>query len=267
MESLNGFNKVIIKLLIDGGEMKPGPAIAQQLGPKGINIGKVISYINDATKSFKGMKVPVELDVDEKTKDFSVKTFSPPTSELIKSELKLEKGSAKISEIKVGNASIEDIIKIAKIKHTNMLEKDLKKAVKSVLGTAASVGILVENNNPVAIVQEVEQGKFDKEITAEKTETTTEKRNALQKYFTDLKSAQEAKAAAAAALEEAAKAAAEAAAKPVAGAAPAATAATGDKKIDAKVAAVPAAAGKAPATAKSSSTPAKAASKPAAKKK
>src|SRR3989344_3766076 len=255
---------MIIKLLIDGGEMKPGPAIAQQLGPKGVNIGKVISHINDATKGFKGMKVPVELDVDEKTKEFSVKTFSPPTSELIKNELKIEKGSAKISQTKVGNASIEDIIKIAKIKHANMLEKDIKKAVKSILGTAASVGILVENNNPVAIVQQVEQGKFDKEIHAEKTETTLEKRKMLNQYFLDLKYAQEAKAAAAAALEEAAKAAAEASAKPAAGAAPAATAAAG--KTDAKAAA-PAAAGKAAPAAKAGAAPAKAAAKPAAKKK
>ena len=75
---------MIIKLLIDGGNMKPGPAIAQQLGPMGINMGKVISDVNTATKEFNGMKVPVELNVDEKTKEFTIKTSSPPTSELLK---------------------------------------------------------------------------------------------------------------------------------------------------------------------------------------
>lgn len=95
-----------IKLLIDGGDMKPGPAIAQQLGPMGINMGQVISKVNEATKEFKGMKVPVDLDVDEKTKDFTVKTSSPPTSELIKKELGLEKGTTDHRNIKVGNASI-----------------------------------------------------------------------------------------------------------------------------------------------------------------
>ena len=93
-----------IKLLIDGGDMKPGPTVAQQLGPMGINLGKVISDINNATKEFKGIKVPVELIVDKKTKEFTIKTFSPPTSELLKKELKLEKGSAKINEQKIGNA-------------------------------------------------------------------------------------------------------------------------------------------------------------------
>ena len=85
---------MIIKLLIDGGDMKPGPAIAQQLGPMGINIGKVISDVNTATKEFKGVKVPVELDVNEKTKSFVVRVSSPPTSELLKKELNLEKGTA-----------------------------------------------------------------------------------------------------------------------------------------------------------------------------
>ena len=162
---------VKINLLIDGGNMKPGPAVAQQLGPMGINMGKVISDVNEATSEFKGMKVPVELDIDEKTKDFTIHTSSPPTSELLKKELNLEKGSDKHAEVKVGNASIEDMIKIAKIKMGNMLDRSLKAAVKSVLGTSASVGILVENENPNDLMQEVDEGKFDSEINEGKTET------------------------------------------------------------------------------------------------
>lgn len=180
-----------IKLLIEGGDMKPGPAIAQQLGPMGINMGKVISDVNGATKEFKGMKVPVELDIDEKTKDFTVYASSPPTSELLKKELNLEKGSNKHEEIKVGNASIEDVIKIAKIKHPSMLDKDLKTAVKTVLGTCASVGILVENRNPNELIEDITSGKFDKEIQEEKTETSPEKRKQLDKHFKDVKAEQE----------------------------------------------------------------------------
>ena len=193
-----------IKLLIDGGDMKPGPSIAQQLGPMGINIGKVISDVNQVTKEFKGMKVPVELDVNEKTKAFSVHAFSPPTSELLKKEFSLEKGSQKISEFRVGNASIEDVIKIAKIKHSNMLEKDLKAAVKSVLGTCLSMGILVENTNPKEIVQEINLGKFSEEISQGLTETSTEKRKNLEEFFKKIKS-EEARIAAEKAAAEAAK--------------------------------------------------------------
>lgn len=195
-----------IKLLIEGGDMKPGPSIAQQLGPMGVNIGKVISEVNQVTKEFKGMKVPVELDVNEKTKEFDVHAFSPPTSELLKKEFSLEKGSQKISEFKVGNASIEDVIKIAKIKHPNMLEKDLKAAVKSVLGTCLSMGILVENINPKEIVQEINLGKFSEEISQGLTETFPEKRKNLEEFFKKIKS-EEARIATEKAAAEAAKAA------------------------------------------------------------
>ena len=70
-----------IKLLAEGGAMKPGPALSQQLGPLGVNISQVIEKVNEATVNFKGIKVPVELDVNTKTKKFEIKVFSPPVSE------------------------------------------------------------------------------------------------------------------------------------------------------------------------------------------
>lgn len=180
-----------IKLLIDGGSMKPGPAIAQQLGPLGINMGKVISDVNSATSDFKGMKVPVELNINEKTKSFTIKTFSPPTSELLKKELNLEKGTADHKKAKVGNASIEEVIKVAKIKFPDMLQKEFKSAVKSVLGTCKSIGILVENQEVNDINKDVEAGKFDSEIKSQKIETSPEKRNELNNYFESIKKKQE----------------------------------------------------------------------------
>ena len=53
-----------IKLLVDAGGMKPGPALSQKLGPTGINVNQVIQKVNDATKKFEGIKVPVELEID-----------------------------------------------------------------------------------------------------------------------------------------------------------------------------------------------------------
>ena len=105
-----------IKLLVEGGSMQPGPALSQKLGPAGINIGDVISKVNDSTKSFKGIKVPVELEVDTGTKKFDIKVFSPPVSELLKKELGIEKGSGMQKKQYIGNASIEQIISIAKTK-------------------------------------------------------------------------------------------------------------------------------------------------------
>lgn len=180
-----------IKLLVEGGEMKPGPVLSQKLGPVGIPLNQVIQKVNDATKDFKGIKVPVELEVNPTTKTFEVQVFSPPTSELLKKELGLEKGSGEQKKIKVANASIEQIISIAKTKSPNLLSKNLKAAVKMVLGSCVSLGILVENKHPKEIEVEINQGKYDSEITQEKTETSEEKRKILDEYFTKIKTEQE----------------------------------------------------------------------------
>jgi len=203
-----------IKLLVDGGNMQPGPAIAQKLGPLGINMGKVISDINTATRDFQGMKLPVELDINEKTKEFTVKTFSPPTSELLKKELGFEKGSEDHKKVKVGNASIEDVIKITKVKYSEMLQREFKSAVKSILGTCASIGILVENEDPNELIQKIDKGEFEKEINEQLSETSPEKRKKIQDFFDKIKSEQEAAIAIEkAAAEEAEKAKTEEAAK------------------------------------------------------
>jgi len=201
-----------IKLLVEGGQMTPNPALSQKLGPMGINIGQVISKVNSATANFKGLKVPVELSVDAKTKNFDVKVFSPPTSELIKKELGLQKGSGEQKKVQIGNLSIEQVISVAKTKIQNLLCKDLKAAVKSVVGTCVSLGVLVENKPASQVGFDIDEGKYDKEIKSEKTETSSEKRKALDSYFSEINSKQlQAKKAADAA--EAAKAEEAAAAK------------------------------------------------------
>lgn len=216
-----------IKLLVEGGEMKPGPALSQQLGPAGINIGQVISKINEATKNFKGLKVPVILNVNTKTKQFDIQISSPPVSGLIKKQLGISIGSGEQKKLYAGNASIEDIIFVASTKLPNMLCKTLKSAVKTVAGTCVSLGVLIENKSAVEIVNEIAEGKFDKEIKEEKIETSPEKRKQLNAYFNELRSAQEKQKKAEEAAAEAEKAAAAAAATTTASATPGApTAAT-----------------------------------------
>jgi large subunit ribosomal protein L11 len=113
-----------VKLIVEGGDMKPGPAVAQQLGPMGVNLGKVISDVNTATSGFKGLKVPVEIDVNAKTKEFSIEVLSPPVSELIKKELGIEKGSGKQAEFKAGNIAFERLVDIARTKMPGLLAKE-----------------------------------------------------------------------------------------------------------------------------------------------
>lgn len=181
-----------IKILAEGGSMAPGPALSQKLGPAGINIGQVIQKVNEATKDFKGLKVPVELDVNPTTKAFEVKVFSPPVSELLKKELGIEKGSGAQEKIKAANASIEQIIKVAKTKMQNMLSRDLKAAVKTVVGTCGTLGILIESKSPFDIEVEIDEGKYDREINGGITETPQEKKEELSKFFSEIKAKQDA---------------------------------------------------------------------------
>jgi large subunit ribosomal protein L11 len=208
---------MIIKLLVDGGAMKPGPALSQKLGPLGIPVNNVISKVNEATKSFDGIQVPVELNVDAGTREFEIKVFSPPVSGLLKKELKIEKGSGAQKKVRVANASIEQIISLAKTKFPNLLCKDFKSAVKTIAGTCVSLGILIENKPAAEVEQEIVDGKYDKEINSERTETSPEKRKELDEYFSKIKKEQDKIIQ----QEQAAKAAAETAATVTTPAAPA----------------------------------------------
>lgn len=180
-----------IKLLVEGGEMKPGPALSQKIGPLGLNLGKIISDVNKATSDFKGIKVPVILDIDTKTKNFTVKTLTPPASELLKKELSLEKGSPMPNKIKVANIAIETIIKVAKIKHQDMLTESFKAAVKSVLGSCVSLGILVESKDPKEVTEEVDKGIYDELINKGIDTVSEEKAAKLTSDFEQVKKAQE----------------------------------------------------------------------------
>lgn len=196
-----------IKILTEGGAMKPGPALSQKLGPLGINISQVIQRVNEATSAFTGLKVPVELDVNPKTKNFEIRIFSPPVAELLKKELGIQKGSGAHKKLQVANASIEQIILIAKTKSGNLLSKDLKSAVKTVVGTCNSLGILIDNKSPKIVEEEIEEGKYNKEIKEGRTETPPEKKAKLKEFFDALSSKQQKElkaeeAAAAAASEE-----------------------------------------------------------------
>ena len=182
-----------VKLLVEAGDMKPGPALSQKLGPMGINVNQVMQRVNEATKDFKGLKVPVELDIDASTKEFDIEVFSPPVSELLKKELGVEKGSGVQKKLYGGKLSIEQIIAISKTKLPNLLSKDLKSAVKTIIGTCASLGVLIESKLATEVEREIVEGKYDKEISKEKTETPAEKKAELDKYFEEIKEEQELK--------------------------------------------------------------------------
>lgn len=182
---------MIIKLLVDAGDMKPGPSIGQQLGPLGINIGKVISEVNKATSNFKGIKVPVSLDINTKTKDFTVEVGTPPVAELLKKESGIEKASGQPHKIKVANLALEQIVKIAQTKEKGMLTKDFKSAVKTVLGSCVSLGILVEGKSASEIIRHIDKTEFKEIIEKQKSEFPAEKKAKLDEEFEKIKAEQE----------------------------------------------------------------------------
>ncbi len=151
----------VLKVLVDGGKASAGPPLGPALGPMGVNIMEVINAINEKTKQFEGMKVPVTLTVDASTKDFEVEVGTPPTSALILKELGVEKGSGDPTRTKVGNLTIEQVKKVAEMKRSSMLGKKVKERVLEIIGSCVSVGVTVEGKDPKDMQKEIKDGVFD----------------------------------------------------------------------------------------------------------
>jgi len=154
-----------IKALVDGGKASAGPPLGPALGPLGVNIMQVINTINEKTKNFVGMKVPVKVIVDPKTKNFEIEVGTPPAASLILNELGSEKGSGAPSTHKIGNLSIDQAIKVAKMKDQNLLGKDLKQKTKEIIGTCVSIGVNVEGKKPQEIQKSIDNGDFDEKFS------------------------------------------------------------------------------------------------------
>jgi large subunit ribosomal protein L11 len=172
--------KQSIDALVEGGKATAAPPLGPALGPLGVNIGQVVAEINKKTESFKGMQVPVKVIVDSDTKEFDIEVGTPPASALIKKEAGVAKGAGNPLAEKVADILIEQTIKIAKMKENDMLGKDLKQKVKEVCGTCQSMGILVEGKPANETIVDINAGKFDKEITEEKTELSEEEKRKLE---------------------------------------------------------------------------------------
>jgi large subunit ribosomal protein L11 len=160
--------KKVIDALVSGGQATAGPPLGPALGPLGVNVLAIVNKINEITKSYAGMKVPVKITVDTETKEFEVSVGTPTTSALIVSELGVEKGSGAPNTEKIGNLSMSQIVKIAKLKHSELLARNLKYAAKEVLGSCVSMGVTVEEKDPREIQKEINEGKHDALLTKEK---------------------------------------------------------------------------------------------------
>jgi len=150
-----------VEALVEGGKASAGPPLGPALGPIGVNIMNIINTINDKTKSFEGMKVPVKIIIDTKTKDFEIEVGTPPAASLILNEIGAEKGSGAPSTHKIGNLTIDQAIKIAKMKYDNLLGKELKQKTKEIIGTCVTMGVTVEGKKPQETQKDIGKGEYD----------------------------------------------------------------------------------------------------------
>ena len=131
-----------LKLRIPGGKATAGPPVGSTLGQWGLNMMDFINPFNDKTKEFAGKNVIVHIRVfDDRTFDWVC--LGQPVDDLIREELKLQKGSGRPDTEKVGSITREQLEKIANIKMKQMNAVDLEGAIKTVAGTARSMGVTI----------------------------------------------------------------------------------------------------------------------------
>jgi len=159
--------RVVVRALITGGAASGGPPIGPAVGPTGINIKDVVDAVNEKTMLFKGLTVPVRIECDPVTKQFEIFVETPSTASLLLKELGIEKGSINSSEQKSGDLSLEQVISVTNAKKDIFLSKTFKNAVKTVIGTALSIGATVEGSNPRDIQKRIDAGEFDDKIQGE----------------------------------------------------------------------------------------------------
>lgn len=156
--------KETVEILIEGGSATPGPPLGPAIGPLGINMMQVVEQINSKTADFAGIKVPVKVIVDVGTKEFEIEVGTPPTTALILDELNIEKGSQDPGLDKVADLSIEQALKIARMKFDSLLSNDYKMEAKEVIGTCVSMGLTVDGKDPKIVQKEISEGLYDEQL-------------------------------------------------------------------------------------------------------
>jgi large subunit ribosomal protein L11 len=154
-------DKRSISALVSGGEASAGPPLGPALGPMGVNVLQVVNTINEKTKDFPGMKVPVKVDVDSETKQFTVTVGIPPTAALLIKEAGVNKGSGTAGTSYAGNISMESAVKIAKMKIDSSYSYDLRGGVKEIIGSCLSIGLTVEGKPAKQVYSNLSEVEYE----------------------------------------------------------------------------------------------------------
>lgn len=157
--------KLTIPAMVEGGKATAGPPLGPALGAAKANIGLVLAEINSKTAAFAGMQVPVKVIVNTDDKSFEVVVGTPPVSALIKKEIGIKENVKEEPGVKgkkiIGNITVAQIVKIAKMKEAGTLAGSTKNAVKEICGTCLSLGVTVEGMNAKEAMKLIAEGKYD----------------------------------------------------------------------------------------------------------
>lgn len=133
----------VVKLQVAAGKANPAPPVGTALGPHGIQIMDFCNAFNEKTREMGDTIVPVEITIyEDRTFDFIMKT--PPAAVLIKKAIGLDKGSDNPLKNKVAKISDAQVEEIAKTKMPDLTAADMEAAVRTIAGSARSMGITVE---------------------------------------------------------------------------------------------------------------------------
>ena len=132
-----------IKLQIPAGQANPSPPVGPALGQRGVNIMEFCKQFNAQTQAQQGLIIPVIITVYA-DRSFTFITKTPPASVLLKRAAGIEKGSGEPHKKKVGTVTKQQVREIAQLKTPDLTAADLDAAIRTVEGTARSMGITVE---------------------------------------------------------------------------------------------------------------------------
>ena len=132
--------QAMVKLQIAAGKATPAPPVGTALGPHGVNIMDFCKNFNSKTAKDEGLIIPVVVTVYA-DRSYSFITKTPPASILLKRAANLAKGSAEPNKNKVGTVTAKQVEEIAKLKLVDLNTDSMESAVKTIAGTARSMGL------------------------------------------------------------------------------------------------------------------------------
>jgi large subunit ribosomal protein L11 len=142
-----------VSVLVEGGKASAGPPLGPALGPLGVNVGQVVAKINEETKQFAGMRVPVVVKVNPTNRSFTLVVGRPPVAALLLKEAGKEKGSGKAKGEVIGDVDLDAVRRIAQAKGDDMHGRSIEEKMNQVIGTCVSLGLTVDGEDPRTLLK------------------------------------------------------------------------------------------------------------------